>query len=179
MPSGIKICNGHLYFLSSHTRAFTRGIRSIPAKRPLASPTQCLSLRIRSHILQHAVLFRALGSNVRATYIGNRKPESQRLIFSNGDRRDQDLVRELDIQNAYHKLRQIALGGKYSQIQACVKILVKERGEQPNIRLYEALLLANADHEYGSASETASILEEMTKEGMARGAATYHAVLRV
>ena len=88
-------------------------------------------------------------------------------------------LERLEIGTAYQNLRQIALGANYRQTQECVRILVEQRGEKPNLRLYDALLLANADHEYGSASEVARILEEIKNEGLTPDSATYHAILRV
>ncbi len=99
--------------------------------------------------------------------------------FQNAELRDQEQVRRLEIGIAYQALRQIALGARYRQTQECVRILVEERGERPNLRLYDALLLANADHEHGSASEVARILEEIKNEGLTPDSATYHAILRV
>ena len=99
--------------------------------------------------------------------------------FQNAGLRDQKQVARLEIGIAYQNLRQIALGANYRQTHECVRILVEERGEKPNLRLYEALLLANADHEHGSASEVAGILEEMNNEGLTPDSATYHAILRV
>ena len=93
--------------------------------------------------------------------------------------RDREQLRTVEIGIAYHSLRQIALGANYRQTQECVRILVEERGEKPNLRLYDALLLANADHEHGSASEVARILEEIKNEGLTPDSATYHAILRV
>ena len=93
--------------------------------------------------------------------------------------RDQEQLRRVEIGIAYHNLRQVALGANYRQTQECVQILVEERGEKPNLRLYDALLLANADHEHGSASEVARILEEIKNEGLTPDSATYHAILRV
>ena len=91
----------------------------------------------------------------------------------------QERARRLEIGIAYQNLRQIALGANYHHTQQCVRTLVRERGEKPNLRLYEALLLANADHENGSAFEVARILEEIKYEGLTPDSATYHAVLRV
>ncbi len=99
--------------------------------------------------------------------------------FQSAELRDQERLRRLEIGIAYQNLRQIALGANYRQTQDCVRILVEERGEKPNLRLYDALLLANADHEHGSASEVARILEEMENEGLTPDSATYHAILRV
>ena len=93
--------------------------------------------------------------------------------------RHQERVRRLEIGIAYQNLRQIALGANYRHTQEYVRILVEERGEKPNLRLYEALLLANADHEHGSAFEVARILEEIKNEGLTPDSATYHAILRV
>lgn len=103
----------------------------------------------------------------------------QKTVFGALELRDQGYMRTLDIETVYHKLRQIALNGGHSQIQACVSILLTERGEKPNVRLYDALLLANVDHEYGSAHEVCKLLEEMATEGIAPDSATYHAALKV
>lgn len=93
--------------------------------------------------------------------------------------RAQEQLRRLEIGIAYQNLRHIALGADYRLTQECVRILVEERGEKPNLRLYDALLLANADHEQGSASEVARILEEVKNAGLTPDSTTYHAILRV
>jgi len=121
----------------------------------------------------------ALRYNAPGAYVFARKYIHQRAVSSALELRDQGFMRELDIQTVYQKLRQIALGGNHSQIQVCVNILLTERGEKPNVRLYDALLLANVDHEYGSASEVSNLLEEMANEGFTPNSATYHAVLKV
>ena len=102
-----------------------------------------------------------------------------KVQFQSAELRHQEQVRRLEISLAYQNLRQIALRANYRQTQECVRILVEERGEKPNLRLYEALLLANADHEHGSASEVAKILEEIKNEGLTPDSAAYHAILRV
>ena len=99
--------------------------------------------------------------------------------FQSAELRQQAQLRRLEIGIAYQYLRQIALGANYRQTQECVRILVEERGEKPNLRLYDTLLLANADHEHGSASEVAGIWEEIKNEGLTPDSATYHAILRV
>ena len=93
--------------------------------------------------------------------------------------REQGRMRVLDITFAYQELREIAPKGDYTHIRNCVIILVKERGQKPNLRLYDALLLANTDTRYGSAGEVARILSEIAAEGLAPDSATYHAALRV
>ena len=93
--------------------------------------------------------------------------------------REQRRMRVLDITSAYQELRRLALKGDYTHIRNCVIILVKERGQKPNLRLYNALLLANTDTRYGSAGEVARILSDIAAEGLAPDSATYHAALRV
>ena len=99
--------------------------------------------------------------------------------FSSAELQQQTSFVELDEQKAYRKLRQVALLGNYPQIQKLVEILVQKRGEKPNARLYDALILANVDEEYGSAAEATRLLHEMTSQGMVPDSGTYHAVLRV
>ena len=67
----------------------------------------------------------------------------------------------------------------YARIRDVVRLLVEERGQKPNLRLYDALLLANTDNQYGSAAEVARILDEIAVEGLTPDSATYHAALRV
>ena len=93
--------------------------------------------------------------------------------------REQARTRDLDITSAYQELRRISLNGDYTHIRNNVNILVKERGQKPNLRLYDALLLANTDYQYGSAGEIARILDEIAVEGLTPDSATYHAALKV
>ena len=93
--------------------------------------------------------------------------------------REQGRMREIDFTSAYQELRRLALKGDYTHIRICVRILVKERGQKPNLRLYDALLLANTNAQYGSAGEVARILDEIAAEGLVPDSATYHAALRV
>ena len=69
--------------------------------------------------------------------------------------------------------------GNYTSTRDIVSILVKERGQKPNLRLYDALLLANMDHQDGSAGEVARLLDEIAVEGLTPDSATYHAALKV
>lgn len=93
--------------------------------------------------------------------------------------RDQARIRDLDITSAYQELRKSTLKGNYAHIRDFVKTLVKDRGQKPNLRLYDALLLANTDNQYGSAGEVARILDEIAVESLTPDSATYHAALRV
>ncbi|CAD6592844.1 MAG: hypothetical protein ASARMPREDX12_006525 [Alectoria sarmentosa] len=93
--------------------------------------------------------------------------------------RDQARIRDLDIASVYQELRRSTLEVNYARIRDVVRLLVEERGQKPNLRLYDALLLANTDNQYGSAAEVARILDEIAVEGLTPDSATYHAALRV
>ncbi|CAF9929488.1 MAG: hypothetical protein ALECFALPRED_004335 [Alectoria fallacina] len=93
--------------------------------------------------------------------------------------RDQARIRDLDITSVYQELRRSTLEVNYAHIRDVVRLLVEERGQKPNLRLYDALLLANTDNQYGSAAEVARILDEIAVEGLTPDSATYHAALRV
>ena len=88
-------------------------------------------------------------------------------------------MRELDIASAYQELRRSTQKGSYAHVRDCVEILVRERRQKPNLRLYDALLLANTDNEHGSAGEVNGILDQIAVDGLAPDSATYHAALRV
>jgi len=151
------------------------------ASRPTAGPfKRCLNFqRLNDMRILTTIPRAALRCSAPRFCVCPRNYVHQKAVFSALELRDQAFTRELDIQTVYQKLRRLAVGGNHSQIQACVKILFTERGQRPNVRLYEVLLLANVDHEYGSASETSNLLEEMATEGITPDSATYHAVLKV
>lgn len=67
-------------------------------------------------------------------------------------------------------------GGKIRQI---VKYLVEERGERPNIFLYEALVEANCHTTTGAAGDLKAILGEMRQHGVVMTPSFYHTALKV
>ena len=178
MPSvGQIIGKSEYWLLSSLILKLLKPVYLAP-HRPLRVSQRCL-YSSRTHLRDHANSPLAERTFGRVIHSENQRKLHQKSAPNDAQVRDQKLMKELDIQSVYHKLRQIALEGNYPQTQACVNILVKERGEKPNLRLYEALLSANADYANGSAYEVARLIEEMEKEGMTPDAAVYHAVLRV
>ncbi|KAL2023033.1 hypothetical protein VTK56DRAFT_3943 [Thermocarpiscus australiensis] len=64
------------------------------------------------------------------------------------------------------------------KIRRFVHYLVQERGERPNVFLYEALITANCDPTTGSASEVLAILTEMRTAGVEPSQGVYHSALR-
>ncbi|KAL9103769.1 MAG: hypothetical protein Q9163_001228 [Psora crenata] len=83
------------------------------------------------------------------------------------------------LQETYDDLWAMCRKADYLKVQALVEHLIKVRGEKPNRRIYDALILANAHAEYGSPAEVTKLLQEMDDEGITADSATYHAVIRV
>ena len=88
-------------------------------------------------------------------------------------------LHDLTTEAAYEELRRASHTGNYLRVQALVRMLVRDRSEEPNPRLYLALLLANTSPQHGSPGEVAKILQEMGDEGLTPDSSIYHAVLRV
>ena len=180
MPSGSIVVGGLTHYLrlsGSSIQLQCRGFH-IVLRHKLRPPRQVPN--VAEHPIQPQRYKNITTVASRKTCRGVHTIRQQlKVQFQSAELRHQQQVRWLDIGIAYQTLRQIALGANYRQTQECVRILVEQRGEKPNLRLYEALLLANADHEHGSASEVARILEEITNEGLTPDSATYHAILRV
>lgn len=69
--------------------------------------------------------------------------------------------------------------GSYQKTIQLVQYLIKNRGERPNVRHFDALIRANADAERGSAEEVEGLLKEMDKQGIIGDSGLYHSVLMV
>ncbi|KFY44638.1 hypothetical protein V495_03342 [Pseudogymnoascus sp. VKM F-4514 (FW-929)] len=67
--------------------------------------------------------------------------------------------------------------GSYQKTIQLVQYLIKNRGERPNVRHFDALIRANADAERGSAEEVEGLLKEMDKQGIIGDSGLYHSVL--
>ncbi|AEO55301.1 hypothetical protein MYCTH_2298988 [Thermothelomyces thermophilus ATCC 42464] len=80
----------------------------------------------------------------------------------------------------YEALRSLrGLEGQGNKIRRLVRYLVEERGERPNVFLYEALVTANWDTATGSANELAEIYKEMRTAGIQPSPGWYHSALRL
>lgn len=79
----------------------------------------------------------------------------------------------------YRELEYASLRGDYLRVSTLVEALVKERGEEPNLPLYLALILANTNPQHGSPAEVKGLLEEMGAEGLIPDSSIYHAILKV
>ncbi|KAK3390894.1 hypothetical protein B0H63DRAFT_125371 [Podospora didyma] len=79
----------------------------------------------------------------------------------------------------YETLRELRhRQGQRAKIRHFVQYLIDDRGERPNIFLYEALVTANWDIT-GSADELAFILREMANAEMEPSKSIYHSALRL
>ncbi|KAI1428228.1 hypothetical protein F5Y12DRAFT_732529 [Xylaria sp. FL1777] len=67
----------------------------------------------------------------------------------------------------------------YFLIARLVEYLLKERGEKPNATLYESLIKANVNKQYGSAKAAAKLLKEMQSLSIPTTQDTYNALLEV
>ncbi|KAI0460185.1 hypothetical protein F5B21DRAFT_135439 [Xylaria acuta] len=67
----------------------------------------------------------------------------------------------------------------YFPITWLVEYLVKERGERPNAALYESLIKANINKQYGSAKVAAQLLKEVQSRNVPTTPEIYQALLEV
>jgi len=88
-------------------------------------------------------------------------------------------VQQQDTPALYELLRISATLEKSKEVEYLVDLLVRVRHEQPNARLYSALILSNAVPETGSISRVHALLEEMEREGIPLDVGICHDVLKV
>jgi len=79
----------------------------------------------------------------------------------------------------YGQLLRHAAAGHTEDVSDLVRMLVTEKREKPNMRLYHALVLVNTSRPTGSAAAVASILKEMEDEGIYPDINVYHDALKV
>ncbi|KAL8714978.1 MAG: hypothetical protein Q9225_006463 [Loekoesia sp. 1 TL-2023] len=86
---------------------------------------------------------------------------------------------ELSEEETYEEMRRASAAGDYPRLREVLKIMIEDRGEKPNRKHYQALLLANTSAQHGSAAEVVRTLQDMEDAGITLDSASYHAVLRV
>lgn len=92
---------------------------------------------------------------------------------------DDRAISDLSTEEIYEELRQAAKQCDYGRTKQYVTLLVAGRGEKPSIQLYHAIIMANANSQYGSPSEVGRLLQEMVQEDIPPDASIYHAALKV
>ena len=85
----------------------------------------------------------------------------------------------LSRESLYEDLRKAGATGDHVRVHTLLKSLIKDYGDEPSQRHYQAMLLANADPCHGSAAEVAIILQQMESEGHSLDSAAYHAIIKV
>lgn len=83
------------------------------------------------------------------------------------------------IEDLYEQLLSEASQGHLDRAYDIVTHLVKERHEEPNLRQYDGLILANIDPRKGSAGQAAALWSELKDEGLCAESGTYHKFLKV
>ena len=79
----------------------------------------------------------------------------------------------------YQRMRFAARRGETVNVQRIAAYLTKERGEQPNLRLYGNLILSHVSAPAGSALWVAAYLKELKGEGLEADSGACHDVLKV
>jgi hypothetical protein len=79
----------------------------------------------------------------------------------------------------YAQLRSDAAAGRHENVLDVISILIKDRKERPNLKIYNALLHSFVSPRDGTAGKIRKVLEEMAEVGVDLDAATCHAVLEV
>ncbi|KAF7194367.1 Protein Rf1, mitochondrial [Pseudocercospora fuligena] len=100
------------------------------------------------------------------------------LLASSERQLPQDLEQD-ETEFIYGRLRAAAARGHAKQCRYFAEYLVKERGEKPNLQIYNALIAVNVHHEDGAAWRVSELLEEMRADGLQPDVGTCHAALKV
>lgn len=79
----------------------------------------------------------------------------------------------------YEMLRRREGHANASEVQRLVRYLVEERGERPNVVMYEALAAANWNPTTGSAATLAEMVKEMKTFDIGSSPGFFHSALRV
>ncbi|KAH7128646.1 hypothetical protein B0J11DRAFT_275748 [Dendryphion nanum] len=108
----------------------------------------------------------------------NKKPSYFRLKYDAPQEADEkpSLVHFTNAQ-LYETLRDDASIGNYNQVIRKTKILIKDRGERPNIRMYAAILKSFTSCEEGTAGKIRKVLDEMKEMGVELDIGACHDVL--
>lgn len=145
----------------------SHGRRVLPSRKPSrlgGQPAVCI--RRQPFSQQQQVRYDA-NAQIRPRRVGSRKQP------------DETPLSDLSTEEIYEKTQLLASRGQYDNVQTHVHYLVRERHEEPNIRLYSALILANVDPLNGSVEALVALLDEMETERTTPDSRTYHNILKV
>ncbi|KAI3342988.1 hypothetical protein F4824DRAFT_485771 [Ustulina deusta] len=147
------------------------------------SPQQCR--RQYAHVaapLEHQGKQSEGPDKSRAAYlkrIARRSPWIPSAIFEDLDSFNTKLDK-MSTRDIYAVLKELQYAeDTYLPITRLVEYLIKEREEKPNAALYESLIKANINKQYGSAKVATQLLKEMQSRNIAATPEIYQALLAV
>ncbi|GAP85977.1 putative pentatricopeptide repeat protein [Rosellinia necatrix] len=118
----------------------------------------------------------------RAAYLkrlAKRSPWVPGAVFQDPDAFNATLDK-IPTRNLYATLKELQNAeDAYVPVTRLVEYLVQERGERPNSALYEGLIKANVDKQYGSAKAAGQLLKEVQSHNMPTTTEFYQALLEV
>ena len=83
------------------------------------------------------------------------------------------------IPDLYRFLQIEAYRGGVLRVDRIVTRLVKDYGEPPSVKIYDALIRVNIDAEQGSAARVEALFKEMHLRGLTPNSTIYHSILKV
>ncbi|KAI5866505.1 hypothetical protein GGS23DRAFT_274643 [Durotheca rogersii] len=172
--------------------AFPRLIGPLPPPRQRSSPPPTTNARIterqgrrgirRVAVTTKADLERDAFEKSRIEYLkrlAKRSPWVPGALFRGVDAFATKLDR-IPTPTIYSALKELTRSeDTYFSVVKLVEYLIQERGERPNAILYESLIRANVDKNYGSAEAAGELLKEMDKLKIPTTPQIYQAVLDV
>lgn len=89
-----------------------------------------------------------------------------------------DLV-HLPTPELYERLGLFSADGQCEAVDRVINILIRDRQQPPNLRMYSAILHSYANPEEGTAGKIRKILDDMEEDGIELDAGACHSVLKV
>jgi pentatricopeptide repeat protein len=77
----------------------------------------------------------------------------------------------------YDRLRRLGAAGKYDDVMSVIRILIKDRRERPDVRMYTAVIHSFVNPDEGTAGKVRRVLDEMQEYGVELDAWGCHCVL--
>lgn len=105
--------------------------------------------------------------------------QSHRLIpYQGSDEEVKRILRVAQPGRLYELLRIEGVKGDFQRVQAYAECLMVKHNEAPNLRIYSALILANA-HEHGSIASVLDYIQQLRDDGFDLDGGTCHDIIKV
>ncbi|CZR66735.1 uncharacterized protein PAC_16636 [Phialocephala subalpina] len=118
-----------------------------------------------------------------SAFLGTKVAEARNLLSGQAighTRRPHPTYDGVPLIHLHDRLRKLTvMKGGYDQICELIPYLIQNRGEQPALIHYDALIRANADADFGSVEIVKHLLKEMKEMGIGADSGLYHGVLKV